>query len=453
MRSIQSRLGAGLFVSLLLLLGVQWLVVTGSIRRLAEAYVASRLEHDGEGLLAALTIGGGSAGLSIDPERIAPIYKRPFSGHYYQIVAGTGLVGETRLRSRSLWDQVLTLPAVETGETRRIALTGPERQPLLAVVTGYRKEGRAVVIAVAEDLSPVEADIRRFQWHYGLVSLTVLLALVFIQWRILRSGLAPLDKTRRELAALERGDATRLDDAAPAEVRPLIGEINRLMETMSRRLERSRHALGNLAHALKAPLALLLRLAERPELTAHPDVSRQLTEQAHTLQELIEHELKRARLAGAVRPGQMVRLQEELEPLLEALAKIHHGKAVVVDRALVQHLTITVDREDLLELLGTLLDNAFKWARSRVRVSAEADGEVVLVVVEDDGPGCSQEELSRLSRRGVRIDESAAGHGIGLAIAREMVEQYGGTLTFGRSERLGGFLARVSLPLPVTSIV
>ncbi|MEW6324767.1 MAG: HAMP domain-containing sensor histidine kinase [Nitrospirota bacterium] len=440
MRSIQSRLGTGLLVSLLLFFGLQWLAVVGSIRRLAEDSVASRLERDGEGLLAALTITDPSAP-SLAPGPSASMYQQPFSGHYYQIA-----VGDVRLRSRSLWDQTLTLPAVGIGESKRLTLAGPARQPLLVVVTGYRKQDRPVTIAVAEDLTPIDAALRRVQWRYGAVSLAALIVLMLIQWRIMRGGLAPLDKARRELAALERGDATRLDEAAPAEVRPLIGEINRLLEAMTQRLQRSRHALGNLAHALKTPLTLLARLADRPELREHSDLNRQLIEQTRLLQSLIDRELKRARLAGAARPGQMVRLRDEAVPLLEALAKIHHDKTVAVECAIAPGLTVAIDREDLLELLGNLLDNAFKWARGRVRLGAEANGAVVLAV-EDDGPGCPPEELARLTQRGVRIDEAAAGHGIGLAIVREMVEQYGGTLVFGRSERLGGFSARVSLPV------
>jgi signal transduction histidine kinase len=123
---------------------------------------------------------------------------------------------------------------------------------------------------------------------------------------------------------------------------------------------------------------------------------------------------------------------------------------VTVDCAVAPDLTVAIDREDLLELMGNLLDNAFKWARGRVRLSAAAAGGAFTLTVDDDGPGCPPEELARLTQRGVRIDEAAAGHGIGLAVVRDVVEQYGGTLSFGRSEQLGGFSARVSLPVTHT---
>ena len=216
MRSLQSRLSAGLVLSLVVLFALQWVLVGSAIRYLIEHHVASRLTHDAETLLAALTFAGPSGGPSLDPERITPVYKRPFSGRYFQITSDG-----TKVRSRSLWDQELVLPEVETGHSRQVHLIGPQGQPLLVVSNGYRKQARAVTISVAEDLSPLQSSIRSFHWQYGVVSAAILAVLIATQRVIVRRGLAPLEQARRDLGGLERGESARLDEAAPAEVQPV----------------------------------------------------------------------------------------------------------------------------------------------------------------------------------------------------------------------------------------
>ena len=234
----------------------------------------------------------------------------------------------------------------------------------------------------------------------------------------------------------------------PAEVAPLVAEFNRLLARFERRLGQSRNAVGNLAHALKGPLNLLVRAADAlPEdagagADAGPGAVRQ---HAERIRQLIDSELRRARLAGRTSRGTRFEPGPEIEALAGLLARIHPDRAVEVRVAVGPGVEIPHDRQDMLELLGNLLDNAFKWARSLVMVSLRsADG--LLVTIEDDGPGVEPGELARLGGRGVRLDESVAGDGLGLAIVREVVETYGGTLELGRSNRLGGFRAAVRLP-------
>ncbi len=441
MRSLQARLATGLIVSLVLLFLLQWWIVSAAIRYLTESYVASRLQHDKENLLAALLINNENASASLDPERIDPVYKRVFSGHYYQI-----RIGETELRSRSLWDQALSIPPVKAGDQTTLRAAGPQGQALLLSVGGFRKRDQGVTIAVAEDLSAAEADFRRFQLLYGLVSLAALGVLILAQRRLIVAGLAPLEKVRQEVLSLERGEIGRLREEVPGEVQPLIREINRLLEAMQQRLQRSRNAMGNVAHALKGPLTLLVQLADREEMKTAPSLRQELMERTETIRHLLERELKRARLAGRAQPGQPMALGEEVRHLADALKRIYHEKSLEIACAVPTEPVVIGDREDMLELLGNLLDNACKWGRHNVSLRLEQGAEGVLIFVEDDGPGCPPEALQRLSDRGVRIDESTVGHGLGLAIVKEIVTQYSGEIGFGRSERLGGFLVRVKLP-------
>lgn len=436
MYSLQARLSAGLFLSLVLLFVVQWLVVSLSIRHLTEEYVASSLEHNAESLLAALTFDAEGRPL-LDAARTGPVYRRPFSGHYYRIS-----VDGRVLRSRSLWDEDLT-PAID-GEGRT-HLVGPQGQPLLVLVNRFVKADHPITIMVAEDLSPIETEVRGFQWRYGVVSLTALILLILIQRRIVHTGLSPLERVRRDVQRLERGEIRELGGEIPAEVQPLVLEINRLIDIMAQRLQRYRNALGNLTHALKTPLMLLMQLGEEDEMRAHLAVKERLVQHAETIRTLMERELKRARLAGGGALGGRFNPADELPSLLHTLRSIYRDKHLDIASHIPDGVVFSVDRQDMLELLGNLLDNACKWARSRVLLTVEA-APGVSVLVEDDGPGCASDELEQLAQRGVRIDESAAGHGLGLAIARDIVENYGGSIQFGRSERLRGFLVRVRIP-------
>jgi len=440
MRSLQTRLGTGLIVSLIILFSLQWLIVSRSIRSLTEGYIESRLRHDSEGLLAAINPTKENAPFTLNQGRVDLIYNRPFSGHYYMI-----RIGDHLLHSRSLWDYDLPIPDVSVGETRRFYSPGPGGQKLLLLVNGFKKQDRQVIIAVAEDLSEIETDIRHFQLIYGAVSLAILVVLIIIQRLIIGVGLAPLKKVRGDITSLEKGDIHHLREEVPGEIRPLIREINHLLETMTERMQRSRKALGNLAHALKTPLTLLTQLSDREEIRNCPEIRHHLIEHTGTLRNLLERELRRARLAGTPRPGQQIVLETEIRYLLDALKKIYKDKALEIRYSIPPGGILSGDREDMLELLGNLLDNACKWARGKVSLTVEKDNGISFCI-EDDGPGCPDNELTRLSQRGVRIDESAAGHGLGLAIVRDIVDQYSGEIAFGRSEDLGGFKVSVRLP-------
>jgi len=431
--SLKTRLALGLSLALLLLLGLQYWLVSGAIRDTAEDYVASRLRHDTESLLAALTWGPAGPALS-HPDAI---YQRPYSGHYYRV-----RIGDQSLRSRSLWDADLPMPAVAVGKVRRLNAEGPQQQPLLVRVAAFRKQGHTVRIAVAEDLSPLRSDLRAFQWRYGLVSVAVAAALLVLQWLLVAMGLRPLKRVRAEIAALERGERDKLSGDVPGEIRPLVAELNHLLAVLDERLERSRNALGNLAHALKTPLTRLFQAAEEPHL--EPARRDRLLEPARQIQARIDRELKRARLAAGP-PGQRFDPGREIPALIRVLERIHADRALTIHYHGPEPGTAFGDREDLLELVGNLLDNACKWAASEVRVCA-ALGDGLRLTVEDDGPGVSAERRQALTHRGTRLDESAEGHGLGLAIVGDIVASYSGRITFGVSEDLGGLAVAIALP-------
>ena len=440
MRSLQSRLGIGLTISIVILLLVQWLAVSFTIRHVAEDFVASRLQHDAEDLLSTLRITDDA--LLVNNRRIGSVYSVPFSGHYYRIQNKNHT-----LRSRSLWDLDMETPALAIGKVKESHLIGPLQQLLLVWQGGYQKRGQHVTISVAEDITHIEEDITEFMFWYSAVTLFAIIAFILIQLLILRRSLQPLELVRQEITLLERGETRSLSETVPTEVRPLVSEFNKLLIVMAKRLKRSRNATGNLAHALKTPLALMVQLIEQEALSATPRLQQELRQSVTRIQQLMERELKRAQLAGKATSGQQFKFEQELPPLVETLQRIYQEKGITINTTIEHDIQYAADREDLLELLGNLLDNACKWAEHQVTLTIAYD-QALIITIEDDGPGCSDNAMQLLTQRGTRIDEniekSVDGHGLGLAIAHDIVTAYDGTIAFKRST-LGGLAVDVSL--------
>ncbi|HKJ76374.1 MAG TPA: sensor histidine kinase, partial [Gammaproteobacteria bacterium] len=369
------------------------------------------------------------------------VYDRAYSGHYYVVLTETG----KPLRSRSLWDATLAVEPVAPGAERAYRAEGPSDQRLLVLSAGFRKGGERFTIAVAEDLSPLYQSLSRFNWVFAGLTLGSLALLVLLQRLVVRVTFRSLEPARRDIRRLESGEVTALREDVPEELRPFVGEVNRLLRLLNDRLQRSRNSLGNLAHALKGPTNLLLQLGRRPEVRERPELAEELQRQTDRIHRTMERELKRARLAGAGAPGSRFRPADDLPALVETLRRIHAEKDLEIEWSVApEGAVLNADRDDMLELLGNLLDNACKWAAGRVRCRIET-GERTVCVVEDDGPGCSEEDMQRLAQRGVRVDESVPGHGLGLAICRDIVTLYGGVLRFEPSPDLGGLRVHAEL--------
>lgn len=437
MKSLQLRLAVGLFISLISAFIILWWLTSSSIRYLAEESVAEHLEHDALSILAALSIDSGNT-LSLDANRIEPIYLEAFSGNYYKIVANGQVI-----RSRSLLDQDFAIPALSAGKTHKFYITGPKLQPLIIMVYGYSKQNRDITIAVAEDLSPTLTRLATFQYRYTLIALLLLLLLIVVQVIILRSGFHRLASISQQIRALEQGDRVQLDTDVPQEVAVLVHEVNWLLKVLEKRLLRSRNALADLAHALKTPLTVLQQLLSEDVLKFQPEMCYALQTQTDNMQNMMERVLKRARMAGS--GPSLVKFDSNLEmpALIKALQSMHRDKKLSISFEAPETGILLIDREDMLELAGNLLDNACKWAKSRVRLKIEIS-QAVRLIVEDDGQGVSDADIATLTQRGTRLDEAVSGHGLGLSIVQFIAEQYGGGLNLRRSD-LGGFCVEVIL--------
>jgi len=442
--SLEARLRWGLTVSLAVLLGGGFWLAYAAWWRSAETFVRDRLEHDAEALLGALAWRPQGA-LRIGTRHLTPIYHQPYSGHYFVVATPDG----QRLRSRSLWDQDLTERVLQPGTAATWHATGPAGQHLLVYGSGYVLDGRPLTLLLAEDVTPLQhawAAQRPWFLFAALAGLALTLA---IQRAIVHRAFARLTLLEDDLAALEAGRTPALPETVPAEILPLVRRFNRLLAQFAQRLERSRQVAGNLGHALKGPLSVLLQHLRDPALPVPPPEREALLATVERLRQLAEHQLKRARLAGAVPSGAGARFMPatEIPLLIRLLERIHAGKNLTFQVELAPTRDgLAGDREDWLELLGNLLDNASKWARARVLCRLAATAREWMLTVEDDGPGCPEEHLARIIQRGTRLDEGVAGHGLGLAIVGDIVTSYGGHWHLERSIALGGLRVVVRLP-------
>ncbi|HEV8018077.1 MAG TPA: ATP-binding protein [Steroidobacteraceae bacterium] len=444
MHSLSRRLLVSVSVPLALFFGLMMLVLDTGFRTLSERTLREVLDSEMVSLIAAAEPQP-NGGYAPTPHTLDPRLTRPRSGLYAEI--------------RSLQHQWRSPSTAGLNPDFGTLLTGGER-PLTYADFGHDRvaiESRAIqfeddpsgahaiTFSVAVSLSPYEEQLWRFRqelvgWFIGLMAVLLVTLAALLRW-----VLTPVRRMEREIHEVEEGRSEALGGGYPRELAGVAGNLNALLLGERKRVTRYRDTLGNLAHSLKTPLAVM-----RSSL---PDEARAATVSAEIdrMSDIIEHQLKRAAASGGALLGQApVEVGQVATELRAALLRVYGGKDLAIELAIAPGAQFIGDRGDLTELLGNLLDNACKWCRSRVRLTAacaEAAGarERLSLTVEDDGPGISAQDRERVLRRGVRADENVPGHGLGLAMVRDTVDLYGGHLAIDTSP-LGG--ARISLRLP-----
>lgn len=445
MNSIGRQLGLGL-VAILLVAVV--LVGQGSVWLFDQAlrqYLARSLQSETDSLLAA--IAQGESGLFLDQSRVDPDYQRPYSGRYFVID------GEQRWRSRSLWDARLPLDADGLHNT---LVAGPDGQQLLVWSGRYQIQGQSLDISVATDYLPLLQAFDRTRWTIWILGLiTIGLALLVQRW-LLQHAFEPLRRARTELAEWHVGKRLKLDESVPEELEPLVSEINHLGRQVEQIIQRSRAGHADLGHALKTPLAvattLLQRAATEQSPAAEEGTLKAMETQLEAMRKQIDRALQRARLAPESQVSRRFDAADDLPWLLDSLGSIH-GTGIEIQTQLEGQAQgqWPFEREDMLELLGNLLDNACKWARGRVLLSASLGAQGLSLAVADDGPGVAPEQRAAILQRGRRLDEGMAGEGLGLAIVADLIEVYGGRLALTEAPQ-GGLEVDIFLPAPRRSV-
>jgi len=456
LNSLAFRLFATAIVSTMLILPVAGLLIYSVYRQEAEEGFDERLRQ----LLTIVhadSIDESSSEPGTPGQVGEPLFFITHSGWYWQIKPLNGAPGQTKA-SPSLANFGLPSPFEEGIEpdvqgTRWLDFLGPNNQPVRIAETIYAfgedSSGPQYSIAVAGPLDWLEARVASFGTQLAFALTLAGIALVAVTLLQVRFGLLPLRAIENGLAAVRSGKSTRLEGELPAEIEPLQHELNALIQSNEEVIERARTQVGNLAHALKTPLAVITNEAREDK----SPLAQKVAEQAQVMRDQVNHYLDRARMAASA--GSLVRVTDVLpvaEALQRALERIYHEKGIAIRLDCPEDARFQGERHDLEEMLGNLLDNACKWGRRSIRVSIsvrrpELRGASprLIVTIEDDGPGLTEDQRRRIGKRGLRLDETKPGSGLGLSIVSDLALSYRGRLELGAS-RYGGLLAKLDLP-------
>jgi signal transduction histidine kinase len=383
-----------------------------------------------------------------------PLFELPLSGWYWQVTRLDTKAPEVH-SSRSLWDSNLPrLPvdkSVASAEYRQGYSQGPEDQDLRIVERNIDlgTDGR-YLIAVAGDASEIDDETHSFDGAIAVTFAALTMALLLTTALQVRFGLAPLTRISESLAAIRSGRAERLEGKFPVEIAPLARETNALIDANREIVERARTHVGNLAHALKTPLSVIVNEAAA---RGNDALAHKVLEQTDIMRDQVARQLERARLATR---SSVIGTQVAVPPVVTALArtmeKLHRERDIAIDVDVPEHASFRGEQQDLEEMVGNLVDNGCKWAQSRVAIevlteqpAANGENSRVRIIVDDDGPGLSPAEREQVALRGQRLDETKPGSGLGLSIVVELAGLYGGVLTLGTAP-IGGLRAELALP-------
>lgn len=434
--SLRMRLFIAANLSVLAAMAVAWVGLDLLFQRHIIQREAGLLIHRGEALASDLAQDH-SGNIIVDGQQTDTRFNKIASGLYWQ-VTGLGL----SQHSPSLWDQTLPMPVHrDANEWHRRFIKGPYKERLLIVEREVHFDaGKPILIQVAQD----DRDMRRasieFGWELG-VSLAVLwLALAVATYIYVPIALRPLIHLRRDLERLRLSPRARLELDYLTEISPLTSAVNGLADARENDLVRARKRAGDLAHSLKTPLSVMSAQSRKARAAGATEAADGLDKAITAVNAALEAELSRARSAAA-RAAVYGKAESQpltvIEGLIAVIERTERGEELAFDNAIASESRIPVASEDLSEILGALIENAARYAKSLVRMTDHATESTVGLTVEDDGPGLPPELHEAAMRRGLRLDEAGTGHGLGLAIVRELVEATEGQVAFGRSD-LGG---------------
>jgi signal transduction histidine kinase len=441
MRSLRLRLIAFAAIAIAVALWAAWHAMGLLFEHYTEQRMADALVREGQAIVAATRIDAAGK-VVVDQSQLDARFRRQASGLYWDVRTPAATIA-----SPSLGRKPLAASKPATANWQNSEISGPYEEDLILVERQAPIGGVVATIRVGEDDEPLDRARASFSHEMAVFLFALGAALALAAWLQVELGLMPLRRVRRELAAMERNPAQRLSDNHPQEIVGLARAINALADARGDDLARARRRAADLAHALKTPLAALAaqsRVARTAGATQAADAIDQTLGAAAAV---LESELARAR-AAASRAGEGVAATNPaalIDGLFAVLERTERGMILVFDADVPADWEIGIDPGSFAEIFGNLLDNAARHARRVVRVSAERDAARLRFMVDDDGPGIAAAERETVLRRGVRLDESGSGHGLGLAIAADLVEATGGAITLGTAPA-GGLRVELAWP-------
>lgn len=409
------------------------------LQHIEEHYDAHVFTHVEELVAAVETSPGGKVALTRQPTD--PRFYREDSGWYWEVLSGD----KPLERSTSLGGEALDLSEVVIEENHDVqTVYGPGGQKLRAHVVhvSYPHEpGSLTIVATAPEMA-IKDDVHDFYAHIITSFLVLGIGLSVAVVMQVRVALKPLNAIQSRISDIKAGKTERLPNDYPKDVQPLVDELNYLLDHNETLLKRARNQLGDLAHSVKNPLTVIRNEAR----TLSGPQGQLILDQSHVMANSIDHYLSRARIYGKQDAiGYRTSVRTVIDDLSFAVEHIHKDRGVSIELSCIEDKWFRGESQDLEEMAGNLIDNAFKWAKSRVKISCSSDHKELTLVIEDDGPGIAEEELETITRRGKRLDETTPGHGHGLGITEDIAILYGGSLKLGRSE-MGGLKAELRLP-------
>ncbi len=407
-------------------------IIYFGMQQILQDYVLTRLQDDSESLISAVSQDS-NLDWNVNPSQMSKFYNRVKSGHYYHLA-----VDSQTISSRSLFDVTMPEPVGNLSNPGYYLADGPGQEIWLIWYQQVSKNNQLISIRVAEDITPLRRQLLQYTIYVVILMVITTTMLIYLQRRTLQHSFAVFEMLRQNITSIRHKETEKIGISLPGEVIPLVNEIEILVDQLRNRISRNRHAIGNLAHELKRPLQLL-------SLQLENDGDGEPSRPLQDIRAIIERELRRAKISGSQNAGGKFDVNEELPFLIEVLSNIYPLVKINFENP-GSISSLDLDRDDMLELIGNLLDNGCKYASQTVDLQISCSTNRVKIIVDDDGKGIKESEMAEIKLRGVRLDESKQGHGLGLDICWDIVNSYHGSLSFSASPK-GGLRVVIELPL------
>lgn len=420
------------------LMGIAWLVHGFLLERMSQEFVESRLKDE----VAFLELHIREAAGKIDKLQTGDYFEKVFH-HAFAIQSPTQTI-----ISPPLWRPLLS-PLLQSSEQQSISVRNIKITNAPTDILAFRKSfvvnDALITVIVSEDMGALHTSQAELHAWTAVVSALLIILLAAVIWFGVHLSMQPVTSIQTALKKLQQGDTSRINVDAPDEFRPLVLQLNQLLDFMDQRLERSREALANLSHSVKTPIAAVRQTLEDTERPLSDEVRHEMAARLGDIDKQLEAEMRRSRFAGP-QVGKSAYPVKQARDLLWMLGRLYPDKSFELSTDLAEERRWPIEEHDLNEILGNLLDNAGKWSSQCVELSLRENGGRIQITVTDDGHGVSEAALDSLGTRGLRLDQQIPGHGLGLAIVEDIVSRYNGRLFFTRSTN-GGLKACVEIVL------